>query len=302
MLSRIKRGAVLRTALHLLAVLALTTLISGCQSSMTLDDPIASLRCLGYSDDVSMTRKQLDYIRARSDIGDVTCKTWLAGMYANGSGVDQDIPKAKALYLELAGVSEQAYYFLGDIAESGADGPPDYVKARQFYRRAMVGKGSARAETRLARLMEDGKGGPQDLEGALALYLYATKSSEEAWDGIQRVRARGVTLTDEQVQRYNQLWVGGTKGRLKRKMWRVQDKLAETFKPRPAGNETTVKIEYLQGSIVPRLSIVSSSGDSALDQAVLQELADFRFKDGPILPQGRDTWTALADVSVGSRR
>lgn len=299
----INRAAVLGVGVRFpLVLLALATLMSGCQSTSTQDDPMAGLRCWAFRDEASITREQVDYIQDRSDKGNLKCKIMLGNLYERGHGVSRDIPKAKALYQAVADVDEQAYLFLADLAQSGFDGPPDYVKARQFYRRAAAIKDSASAELGLAKLMEEGKGGPQDQQGALALYLSATRSSfGEAWDGIQRLRARGVTLSAEQEQRYNQVWVGIAQSRLKRRMWRVQDEVSAVFKPGPEAKHVIVKVQYQQGSALPQLSIEHGSGDSAMDQAVLKGLGEYRFEGEPLLPPGRKTWEVLADVYLKSR-
>jgi hypothetical protein len=266
------------------------------------DDPLFGLRCWVSPDDASVTREQLEYILARSEGGDSMCKMLLGGLYENGRSVPQDIAKAKTLYQSAADVDERAYFLLGKLAESGLDGPPDYLKARQFYLRAATGGNSNNAEASLAKLMEEGKGGQQDLEGAMTLYLKATRASfGDEWDGIQRLRGRGVKLTAEQEQRYNKTWIGTTKGRIQSKILRVQDSVSGALKPGPVGKEVTVKLEYVLGSLVPRLSIVNSSNDNAVDQAVLQGFEDFRFTDGPILPQGQKTWSVQALIYVSSR-
>ncbi|NVZ71733.1 tetratricopeptide repeat protein [Pseudomonas costantinii] len=286
-----------------LVLLSLAVLMSGCQNFGAKDDPYASMRCWAFRDEASMAREQVEYIRKRSETGDLMCKTLLAGMYENGHGVSQDIPKAKVLYQSLAQESEVAYSFLGRIAESGLDGPPDYVKARQFYQRAANTGNSHNAEAGLARLMEEGKGGAQDLEGALALHLRAMQScNDEQWKSILRLRARGVTLTAEQEQRMNNVWLGTTTGQLKRRVWVVQDAVSTTFKPGPEGAWVQVKVEYVAGSLEPRLSVVGSSGKDAIDRAVLQGLSDFRFPDEQFQTAEHKPWAGIAVVRIRARR
>lgn len=62
-----------------------------------------------------------------------------------------------------------------------------------------------------------------------------------------------------------------------------------------------MKVQYQQGSALPQLSIEHGSGDSAMDQAVLKGLGEYRFEGEPLLPPGRKTWEVLADVYLKSR-
>lgn len=287
-----------------LSLLGFALILSGCQSigSSTQDDPLASFRCFHFRDQSPITREQFEYIRERSENGDLLCRIVLGDLYERGHGVPQDVPKAKALYQSVADVEVSANYQLGRMEEEGIGGPPNYVKARQFYQRAATKPGNTRSEKQLAGLMEDGKGGPQDLEGALALYFNAIKySGDDAWKGVQRLRAKGLALNAEQEKRYNEIWVSSVRGRLSKKITDAQIKMSKELKPAPAIKPVKLQLEYVPGSVVPQISLLESSGDSAFDQAVLQAMSNYRFPDEPILPEGQKTWKVIASVNLGSK-
>lgn len=289
-----------------LVLVTLAALMSGCQSYSDKDDPIASMRCWAYRDVESISSDQVTYIRKRSENGDNLCKTLLAGMYENGHGVSQDIAKAKTLYQSVADVNEQAYFYLGKIAESGHDGPPDYVKARQLYQRAIDttnGPKSTNAETGLAKLMEEGKGGPLDMDGAMALYLGATKASfGDAWEGIQRLCARGVAMTAAQEQRYYSVWSETATGRLERALRMAQYTVSKTYNPGPQGTQVKVQVESVEGSEEPRLLIVSSSGNDVIDLVVLKRLSTYRFPGELVCSEKQAPWKRVGVVQIKGRR
>jgi uncharacterized protein len=287
----------------LLSLLGFALILSGCQSigSGTQDDRFANFRCVYYGDQDPITWEQIEYIRKRSENGDLLCKIVLGDLYEHGHGVPQDIPKAKTLYQSVADVEVSANYQLGRMEEEGIGGPSNYVKARQFYQRAAAKSESTRSKIQLAGLMEDGKGGPQDLEGALALYFNAIKYiGDDAWKGVQRLRAKGLALNAEQEKRYNEIWASSVRDRLGRKITDAQIKLSKEFKPAPAIKPVKLQLEYAPGSVIPLISPLESSGDSAIDQAVLQAMSNYRFPDEPILHEGEKTWKVIAIVNLGS--
>ncbi|NBF07861.1 tetratricopeptide repeat protein [Pseudomonas sp. Fl4BN1] len=286
-------------------LLLLSTFMAGCHSTgvdQEQQDTFASLRCWQFRDQSSITREQVNYIRNRSDNGDLQCKTLLGDLYERGHGVAQDVPKAKALYQSVAEVNASAYYQLGRMEEEGIGGPPDYVKARAFYQRATAKPGNSESTTRLARLMEEGKGGPEDLQGALQLYLSALASSVgDAWKGIDRLRGKGLVLSAEQEQRYNKVWVDTTTYRLRSKMRSLQMSVSSKLEPGSVGKPLKLQLECIPGSNVPSISLLEGSGDSAIDQAVLQAMSTYRFSGEPIFPKGQASWKVIASFYPGSK-
>ncbi|NWB99554.1 sel1 repeat family protein [Pseudomonas gingeri] len=285
-------------------LLMLSALIAGCKSTTpnAQDDSVAGLRCWHYRDQNPITQEQVEYIQARSENGDRLCKGMLASLYERGHGVPQDIPKAKALYQSLAEVNASAYYQLGRMEEEGIGEPTNYVKARQFYQLAAAEPGNENNATHLAKLMEEGKGGPQDLEGALALYVNAIRYSEDkAWKSVQRLRAQGLVLTAEQERHYNEIWVSGVQNQLGRKIWELEKTLSKQSKTSAANKPTQLQLAYIPGSVVPQILLLESSGDSTVDQAVLQAMSDYRFPDEPIQHPGEKTWKVTATVNPSSK-
>ncbi|MFC6301576.1 sel1 repeat family protein [Pseudomonas sp. CCM 7893] len=247
-----------------------------------------------------MTQERVEEIRERSNKGNRVCSTVLAAMYERGVGVPQDIPKAKALYQSAADGDGRVYYQLGRMAEDGVGESPDYVKARQYYRRAANAPEDVSGKAGLAKLMEDGKGGPQDLEGALALYLSAMESiDDDSWKGVERLRAEGLTLTIPQKNRYNQVWAHTVSNRINRKNMSAGLALLKTFKPRSVSKPVKVQFEYTLGSLVPQLSVFESSGDNAFDKAAVEALSDFRFPQvQPMMPEGQKSLQFIGSVKL----
>lgn len=284
-----------------IVLLLVSTLLTGCQSTAEreTENKLASLRCWHFRDQQPITREQISYIRERSDNGDLLCKTMLGDLYERGHGVPQDVSKAKVLYQAVAEVNPSAYYQLGRLEDEGIGAPPDYVKAREFYQRAAALPDNSASKNHLARLMEDGKGGPEDPEGALRLYFSAlTVSWGDAWEGIGRLRARGLVLTAEQEKRYNQAWVASTTARLRSKLRSVQRGLSKNLEPGAAKRPVKFQLEYIPGSNVPTISLLEGSGDDAIDQAVLQAMSSYRFSGEPILPEGQKSWKVNSSLHL----
>ncbi len=285
------------------ALMLLSTLVAGCQSigANKEKDSVVAIRCWHYRDQQPISREQLDYIRDRSDDGNLTCRALLGTLYERGQGVPQDGAKAKALYLSVAQVYAEAYYHLGRLEEQGIGAPADYFKARDFYQRA-ANAGNSDSKTKLARLMEDGKGGPRDPQGALLLYFSALDHSwGDAWDAIARLRDDGLTLSPEQENRYNEVWVNTATARLKRNIRITQITVLQRFKLAPGLRPIMIKVEFNPGSEVPVLSLLEGCGDSAIDQAVLQAMGSYRFSGQPIPSEALKDWNLVAVISPRSR-
>jgi hypothetical protein len=288
------------------ALLVLTTLIAGCQSFNAYDSQAnrdaPGLACVIYGGQEPIDAQEINSIRYLSTLGDSTCTMILGKLYESGRGLPQDIAKAKALYLSVAGKDPFAYARLGRMAEEGVGGPPNLVEARQFYQRAVTMPLNGDVEAKLAGFMEEGIGGPQDFEGALTHYLNAPGFVGDAsWQGMERMRAKGLTLTSEQQQRYNDRFIDTVQYGFRKKIEAIQKVLAKENTPIPAGKQVRLQLEYTLGSLVPGLSLVESSGVSAIDQTVMEGFSDYRFPADPIMPPGLKSFKLIAVVRPGAK-
>ena len=286
-------------------LLMFTALVAGCQNTGTRNDQEernATLRCWYFRDQNPVTPEHIEYIRERSEDGDLVCKTILGHMYERGLGMPKDVAKAKAIYKAVAEVDEASYSELGRMAENGIGEPVDYVKARQLYERATAKQGNSLATVQLAKLMEDGKGGPQNLNGALALYLSVIKLQErDARKGIQRLHANGLVLSTEQKKRYNESVVRDLQGSLSRHIRYSQKMLSKEIKPGSTIKSSKLQLEFPFNSDVPKISLLESSGDPAIDQMVLKEMSDYKLRDKPILPESQKSWIVVLEFNLDSK-
>ncbi|WLG92894.1 sel1 repeat family protein [Pseudomonas cucumis] len=283
-------------------LLVLTALIAGCQATPPTpqDDFQTGLRCRLLLAKKPITAEQVEDIRESSENGNLLCKLVLGFLYETGQGVPQDVHKAKTFYQSVAVGKAAGYEQLARMAEEGIGQAPNLVEARQFYQLAVTRPGNLDSEAKLAQFMEDGRGGPQDLKGALAHYLSAARYVDDApWQGVQRLRDKGLVLSAEQVKHYNGIWVDSLDKSLTRKALDVEQALAKQIKSGAAGKPVTLQLIGNPGSVVPQISVLESSGDSAIDQAVLKAMSDYRFFDEPILPVGQKTWQATVSVDAG---
>ncbi|MET0845789.1 MAG: sel1 repeat family protein [Pseudomonas sp.] len=283
-------------------LLALMVALTGCQTTppSPQEELQTSLRCRLLRDQKTITPEQVEYIRESSENGYLSCTLMLGDLYERGHGVPQDIQKARAFYQAVAVGKAAGYVQLGRMAEEGVGQAPDLVEARGFYQRAVAKDRDPDNEAKLAEFMEYGKGGPQDLNGALAYYLNAARLVDDApWKSVQRLRDKGLALTAEQATHYNEIWIGFFKSDVGRKILDDQQALAKQFKPGSASQPVTLKLIGNPGSVVPQVSVLESSGNSAIDQAALKAMSDYRFYGEPILPAGQKTWQASVDVEAG---
>lgn len=81
----------------------------------------------------------------------------------------------------------------------------------------------------------------------------------------------------------------------------VQRTLSKELKPGSANKLVKIKLEFTLGFAVPKISVLDSSGDGALDQAVLQAMSDYRFPYEPIQPEDQKTWKVSAIVTLSSK-
>ncbi|CRM85664.1 tetratricopeptide repeat protein [Pseudomonas sp. 25 R 14] len=274
-------------------LLTFTALVAGCTNTGpgSPGDPYASIRCSKSLDHPPIPSEHVEYIRAQSDDGDLYCKNVLALMYESGTGVPQDIPKARALFQSIANVDEAGYHNLGRMAEEGIGETSDYVKARALYQRSISVSDS---KTKLAKFMEEGIGGPQDLNGAMALYL---RSSSE---GMHRLRAKGVTLTPEQIEDFNARWLKGVTAYSQMKILQVENSLPLEVRRGPALKPVWFAMKYTKGSLVPEIELLESSGNNSVDQMVLKGMSSYRFRYEPIMPEGKTVWPLVTSLNPNS--
>ena len=286
------------------AVLVLTALVAGCKSSSsyTQTADLSNLRCFAYWDDKSISSLEVSYIRDMSKSGNLPCTIMLGDLYEKGRGVPQDISKAKALYQSVADKDPGAYGQLGRMAEEGIGGPVNDFDARQFYQRAVSKPEQHRSEAKLAKYMEEGRGGPQDLQGALTHYFNATRYlGDTSWQGIERLRGKGLTLTIEQQQRYNKIFVASVQSGLRKRVEVIEKSLESNVSSTSASKPVQVQLEYTPGALTPVVSIRQSSGDIALDQRVMQAFSDYRFPGDPIMPPGQKSYQAIPVVRTDGK-
>ncbi len=297
-LCTISMEAVMRKVVALLAV---STLVAACKpfggpTGNPIADAYPIFRCAAYLDTPSLNQWQLAEIRSlsRRDNG---CKLILGRMYEEGRGVPQDIPQAKTIYESLAKEDPRAYNRLGAIAEKGLGGPVDLVAARDFYQRAVSRPDNTYIEAKLARFMEDGTGGPQDLPGAMKYYLSSAEEvGSDSWQGVERLRAKGVPMTTGQQQRYNDVFIRTVKHQVQRKIEIIGKSLAAEKLSTPDNKAVHVQLEGSPGSVVPAISLQQSSGNDVIDQKVLQGFSDYRFPGEPIMPEGQKTYKIIPVV------
>lgn len=285
--------------------LMLTAAVAGCQSAgpkNDQEDRLAGLRCWHFRDQKPLTEEHVEYIREQSEKGHFVCKSILATMYERGLGVPKDVAKAKATYQAVASTNAEAYIELGRMAEEGVGEPVDYVKARQLYERAGAKQGIASAATRLARLMEEGKGGPRDLEGALNLYVGAIRLyGDDAWDGIRRMRAKGLTMSADQANKFNKSWWAAVQHQMVGKILDTQMELENTIDSGLSGKSMRLQFEFEPGADQPKVLVLRSSGDPAVDQIFVDAVAAYRFADTPIVTNDKKRWVAAADFTVDGK-
>lgn len=260
-----------------LTLLLLLTTITGCQSLIRpadYDSSVVRFGCVRGAGEKPFERYSLRYIERYAGYGNATCKAMLGRLYQEGaSGVDQDFSKARALFVEAAKLDPAFNGLLGKMAERGEGEPVDYVKARELYR--LSGQNGALS---LGRFMEEGKGGPQDLPGALAVYLEAVEyCGDDAWKAMNRLRKAGQPLNETQAKRYRLLWLIA--------FTRQQDvRLAvrEVFEAVSATGEVksvVLSYRFKSDSGTPQVTMMKGSGDANVDQWVMKAAARITLGD-----------------------
>lgn len=285
-------------------VLAITGLIAGCQTSRPLslmENSMANVQCMLFEGAKDPTADEVQYIRNASDNGNVRCKTTLGSLYEFGrGGLPQDFGKARSLYESVAAVDGVGNEKLALMAENGHGQAPDDVEARRLYQLALTNSDSDKSKLALARLMEEGRGGSQDLFAAMMYYVEASQNAGDvSWKGIQRIRAKGLVLTTEQIQRYNEVWTETSRKSLNRLTMYTEFALNQQVEHGSVSKPVTLQVQGKSGSNVPQIVLIESSGNADVDQAVVKEFGQYRIPAEPILPSGEKSWSSERSVKVG---
>lgn len=249
----------------------------GCQGLGRPDDvdsPIVGLRCLILAGKQPFERENLRYIERYADHGSAKCKVALGKMYEEGGyGVDQDLGKARALFAESAALDPSMNVLLGQMAERGEGEPVDYAKARDLYQRS--GKSAALP---LGRLMAQGKGGPQDIPGALTLYLETTRYvGDDAWKAMDSLRKAGHALNEAQATRFRQVWLKGFLKEQNRRLF-VREVL-EAVNGSGQDKSVTLTYRFTSDSGTPQVTLTKDSGDANVDAWIMKAAARISLRD-----------------------
>lgn len=229
-----------------------------------------------------------------SEQGHALCQHLLGTFYETGNGMPQNLYRARMVYLQAAPNDPTAYAELGRMARDGVGEPVDFVRARALFRQAGPG-----GVVGLGGLMEQGKGGPQDVQGALNLYMQTTRNFRDpAWAAMRALLANGMQLDAGQVEKYNRLWSIGFQ-----RLQFVQVRRLASFKGISHAEAMTVTVSYRfpadQGR--PTVSLYESSGDSRVDDIVLRALDKLPMVDPYMVPAGKPTPDVVAPIVLDRR-
>jgi TPR repeat protein/serine/threonine protein kinase len=158
---------------------------------------------LGTSQDYAKARQWYEKAAAAGNPDGDYGQAWL---YFEGKGVKADAAKAKELLEKsvAAGGGADTLYSLGYFHATGGPGlPQNLVTAREWYRKA-VAKGSSWGMERLAILLDEGRGGPADYQGAAEWLLEAAR--------------KGKTSAIEHLRGDMSKWNARTRTELKRRL------------------------------------------------------------------------------------
>jgi hypothetical protein len=75
--------------------------------------------------------------------------------------------------------------------------------------------------------------------------------------------------------------------------------LNRQIKPGTASKPVTLEAKGKPGSLVPHITLVESSGNNDVDQAVVKALSEYRYPAQPILKAGQESWSSEFPVKVG---
>jgi hypothetical protein len=151
-----------------------------------------SVFCLSQAPTQTQTI-DLDKLRARAEQGDVEAQLILAARYANGVGVERDMPKAAEWYRKAAEQGNAvAQVNLGALYAAGRGVPPDDAQAAAWYRMAAE-QGNVLGQFNLGVFYALGRGVPQDHAQAVALYRKAAEQGlPEAKSELARMEQAGI--------------------------------------------------------------------------------------------------------------
>ncbi|WP_050577311.1 tetratricopeptide repeat protein [Pseudomonas cremoricolorata] len=263
-----------KSALIIVAALALTACASPNPSTHSAELKLAAVRCLVLTETPPVKASTVDYVMAQAERGNTTCMKTLGKMYQHGKdyGVSQNFTKARRLFRAVSHYDPSAYAALGQMAEEGQGQSVDYVKARGFYH--LAGESGA---IQLGQLVEAGKGGPKDVDEALALYMSVMRRfDDEAWNNVARLRHLGQPFDALQRERYQDLWVRGVHERLGSILKSRES--VDAFRASGQIDEVrTAKLflTFTADSGKPRVRLSERTGYARLDAALLSVASTF---------------------------
>jgi localization factor PodJL len=152
-------------------------------------------------------------LRDAAAAGDPAAAFEVAGRYAEGRGVLQDMRNAVAWYERAASTGlAAAQYRLGSIYEKGLGVPRDLVKAQEWYGTAAQA-GNVKAMHNLAVLYAEGAGGAPDLERAAELFrMAAERGVRDSQFNLAILHARGLGVPQDLIEAYKWFSVAATSG------------------------------------------------------------------------------------------
>jgi TPR repeat protein len=139
-------------------------------------------------------REGIQWIRKAHEAG-LAEATFKLGILSE-RGVEQEANSKMALaFFEQAAKAEYlpAMLYLGAKWRSGQGGPPDYAKAREWYRKAAVDYHSGAGQLGIGEMCEQGLGAKANPEEALKWYRQAAESGETlAWNKLGFFYEKGI--------------------------------------------------------------------------------------------------------------
>lgn len=214
------------------------------------------------------------------------CDLLLGRWYEYGQGVSQSFAEAKRLYTDAAASDGHGYVALGKMAELGHGQDVDYAAALKDYTEATQQKRPA-GESDLARLYERGLGTPADAAMAVTWYRKAAYHFDDAgWEGLDRLQSKQLLSTPEQVANDRNTWNRAF-------ISRVQDKLDSAARQEPlqSGGSASLLFRYVRGSLVPAITVQTSSGKDDFDRALVKLLSTVELPPPPIFNRPDGTYT-----------
>ncbi len=141
----------------------------------------------------------------------------------------------------------RAQNFVGELSERGENGQPDFAMARLWYTRA-ADQGLAAARFNLARLHENGLGGPVDRKRAGELYLEASGIDASLRDAVTLVDPGEIETLEMQIARRDET-IARQKVQIGRLEGEVSELEAEARNLRADSERTAGQIADLEASL-----------------------------------------------------